>query len=596
MISALHSWLFCLRGQITTFMFKNSCLIFLSSIGLICSSVFAEPTELTLRLKWFHQFQFAGYYAAAEKGFYAEEGLSVKILERDPSLSPIDEVVNGSIDFAISDSSLILKRLNGAPVVALAVIMQSSPLILMSLADSQISSPLDLYGKRIMYQQNVDDAMIMEVLNEYNITKNDFIFVPHNFDDDALLNDQTDVMSAYITDQPFIYRANGHQVNIINPANYGVDFYGDNLFTSEKLFSHQQQQVLAFRRASLKGWQYALENSDEVIDWIINRYGSKKSKQALIYEAALTKRMIKPKLIDIGNINPSRFRRISQIYQEKGLAPNTSNLNGLYYLDYLKKPHQLETTVLIISIGLVIVLAILLMVLFINNRLKLAVQQRTDKLAETNRRLKKLIGFVAHDLRNPLGAILSFSKMGRNPKYQDKLPHVLESMEKAAAKGLELVKSALEATALGTGKYELEISTFDFSELVDASIDNFKEIAEGKELHFEVDKTLGLWVEADVHRITQVLDNVILNAIKYAPEKSEIKIECEPTGSRIRFSCLNQIPKNYRVEVEEESLYKSFGFGIEIIREILELHQANLEFESQDKTFEVRFGLAIPKK
>lgn len=559
--------------------------------SIFAGSVASQENQFTLRLKWFHQFQFAGYYAAVEKGYYAEEGLKIHIKERDPALSPIQEVIGGQIDFAVSDSSLILKRLNGSPVVALAVIMQSSPLVLMSLAESDISSPLDFYGKRIMYQQNVDDAMIMAVLNEYNIGKNDFIFVPHNFDDNALVKDHADVISAYITDQPFTYRQKGIQVNIINPANYGVDFYGDNLFTSEDVFKRQPQQVLAFRRASLKGWQYALNNTEEVVDWIINKYGSNKSREALLYEAKMTKRMIKPKLIDIGNINPSRFRRISEIYIEKGLAQLGSNLDGLDYKEYLETPNQLKTLVLIISTILVILLVILMMVFYVNKRLKQAVQLRTESLAEANLRLKKLIGFVAHDLRNPLGAILSFAKMGRNPKYKDKLPHVLESMESSAAKGLELVKSALEATALGTGKYELELTRFDLSDLVEQSVQNFIDIANGKGLTFDIDIALGTWVEADINRMIQVLDNVILNAIKYSPEQSEIKIACEPTGTHVKFSCLNRIPENYRIEAEEENLYRSFGFGIEIIREILELHSANLAFETKNKTFEVTFSL-----
>ncbi len=566
-------------------------MILIGAFAYIEGAQAYQDNEYTLRLKWFHQFQFAGYYAAQEKGYYAQEGLKIQIKERDPALSPIQEVIRGQADFAVSDSSLILSRLNGSPVVALAVIMQSSPLVLMSLAESEISSPLDFYGKRIMYQQNVDDAMIMAVLNEYNIGKNEFTFVPHNFDDDALVNDQADVISAYITDQPFTYRQKGKQVNIINPANYGVDFYGDNLFTSEKVFNENQQHVLAFRRASLKGWQYALDNSEEVVDWIIEKYGSKKSRDALLYEAKMTKRMIKPKLIEIGNINPSRFRRISEIYKEKGLAPANSNLDGLDYKEYIETPNHLKMLMIIISAALVVLLVILMMVFYVNKRLKQAVQLRTERLAEANLRLKKLIGFVAHDLRNPLGAILSFAKMGRNPKYKDKLPHVLESMESSAAKGLELVKSALEATALGTGKYELELSRFDLSEIVEQGIQNFIEIADGKRLIFKIDIALGTWVEADVNRIIQVLDNVILNAIKYSPEESEIIIACEPTGTQVKFSCLNKIPENYHIEAEEENLYRSFGFGIEIIREILELHGANLSFETRNKTFEVTFCL-----
>jgi ABC-type nitrate/sulfonate/bicarbonate transport system substrate-binding protein len=223
-----------------------------------CSNLFASTDDdsLVLRLKWFHQFQFAGYYAALEKGYYSQEGLKVVIKQRDIGKNPLDEVVTGEVDFGISDSSLILKRLNGSPVVALAVIMQSSPLVLMSLDEKQVTTPFDLIGKRIMYQENVDDAIIMGVLNEFNIERKDFTFVPHNFDDQALINDHADVMSAYITNQPYTYRTKGLAINIINPANYGVDFYGDNLFTSERMLNENAEQVLAFRRASIKGCEF----------------------------------------------------------------------------------------------------------------------------------------------------------------------------------------------------------------------------------------------------------------------------------------------------------------------------------------------------
>ena len=63
-------------------------------------------------------------------------------------------------------------------------------------------------------------------------------------------------MSAYITNQPYTYRTKGLAINIINPANYGVDFYGDNLFTSERMLNENAEQVLAFRRASIKGCEF----------------------------------------------------------------------------------------------------------------------------------------------------------------------------------------------------------------------------------------------------------------------------------------------------------------------------------------------------
>ncbi|QKQ26797.1 ABC transporter substrate-binding protein [Candidatus Reidiella endopervernicosa] len=83
-------------------------------------------------------------------------------------------------------------------------------------------------------------------------------------------------MTAYLTDQPYYYRERGVSVRMINPLNYGIDLYGDMLFTSEDIMQTQPELALRFRRAALKGWQYALENPEEVVDWTIERYGSKR--------------------------------------------------------------------------------------------------------------------------------------------------------------------------------------------------------------------------------------------------------------------------------------------------------------------------------
>ncbi|MES9856851.1 MAG: ABC transporter substrate-binding protein [Sedimenticola sp.] len=67
-----------------------------------------EP--LTVQLRWFHSFQFAGYYAAIEKGYYRQEGLDVVLRERDPATSYVDEVVEGRAEYGIDDAGLLAER------------------------------------------------------------------------------------------------------------------------------------------------------------------------------------------------------------------------------------------------------------------------------------------------------------------------------------------------------------------------------------------------------------------------------------------------------------------------------------------------------
>jgi ABC-type nitrate/sulfonate/bicarbonate transport system substrate-binding protein len=83
--------------------------------------------RVTLQLKWQHGFQFAGYYAAVEKGFYREVGLEVELVEHLGDNSPVQVLLNGKANYAVSDSGVAVSRALGEPVVALAAIYQHSP-------------------------------------------------------------------------------------------------------------------------------------------------------------------------------------------------------------------------------------------------------------------------------------------------------------------------------------------------------------------------------------------------------------------------------------------------------------------------------------
>ena len=86
---------------------------FLLSLLLFFSSFVVANEQVTLQLKWFHQFQFAGFYAAKEKGFYQDAGFDVEIKQRDIKTDALSDVLAGRADFGVSDSSIIVSRLKG---------------------------------------------------------------------------------------------------------------------------------------------------------------------------------------------------------------------------------------------------------------------------------------------------------------------------------------------------------------------------------------------------------------------------------------------------------------------------------------------------
>ena len=230
------------------------------------------------------------------------------ILERDPAVRTIDIVLTCSADFGVSDSSIILHGMMDKPVVALGVIFQHSPLVLITRPADKLLGPYELKGKRVMFQKDQDDAAIIAMFHLLGIKGEEFTHVPHTFNDNALIDNEADAMSAYVMDQPFYYREKGVEVHIIDPNNYGIDFYGDMLFASEALVRSDPERARRFLNASLQGWQYALKNKEEVIGWLKSKYPSQKSSPHLRFEAEQTERMILPNLVEIGYTNVDRFQ------------------------------------------------------------------------------------------------------------------------------------------------------------------------------------------------------------------------------------------------------------------------------------------------
>lgn len=369
----------------------------LTAITLLVCSVMTSANDLesvALQLKWRHQFQFAGYYAAIEKGYYQDAGFDVSLREYRGGTDLFEPVISGDVEFGLADSSIVVKRLQGAPVVVVSTIYQHSPLVMISLKDSNILSPYEFIGKRIMFQRGEDDASIQAMLTSLGVLPSEYELVPHNFDNYALLDESLniDAMSAYSSNQPFLYREEGLDVQVIDPANYGIDFYGDLLYTSEQYLQQHPDRVLAFREATLRGWDYALDHPEEVIDWLLSTYPSSKSASALRYEASIIQQMVAKDFVALGTLYPERFERIADIYKRLNLAPENEALEGLVLDDYLNAEGR--RYVVLFRWGLIITLLLALTILALsvtNRKLQQTVQRRTDQLDRLNKRLERQV-------------------------------------------------------------------------------------------------------------------------------------------------------------------------------------------------------------
>ena len=346
-----------------------------------------ELDQVSFQLKWKHQFQFAGFYAALEKGFYRDAGLDVTIIEGGPGIDFIETVVSGQAEYGVEMPDLLLRRAEGQPVVVLACIYQHSPIALMSLAESNIRTPHDLIGRRIMLRP-ASGADLRAMISHEGIEPGDIEITDHTFDVEDLIAGKTDAMSLYSTAYAGELKSRGVAFNSLSPHHYGVDFYGDCIFTSQDEIDRHPSRVRAFRAASLKGWEYAMNNPKELARLIHEKYSPGKSVEALLTEAGQMAPLLLHKVIEIGHINPGRWKHIADTFVSQGILDPDYSLEGFLY-DPSPTPDYTwaKWTIAVIAATLVLAAVSVIILLVFNLRLRKAVSQRTFELSQANKEL-----------------------------------------------------------------------------------------------------------------------------------------------------------------------------------------------------------------
>ena len=301
-------------------------IFFLPSILMAQTS---SIEKVSLQLGWKHQFQYAGFYIAKEYGFYQDVDLDVSIKEFEHSIDIVNEVVSGHANFGIGKSSLLIERYNGKPIVALGALYQSSPSVLIT-TNPSIKTIKDIRGKKIMVTEDaVRSASISSMLLSSGINGNDFILQKHSFNLNDLIEDNTDAMASYLSNEPFYLEKKNIPYQLFNPKDYGYNFYGDILFSSEKELAISPERVRKFYAASKKGWLWAFDNIEKTAQLIFDKYNTQnKSLESLIYEGQALKALALVKGIDFGHISINKFNQIAEVFRLGNLLDKEGSLNG----------------------------------------------------------------------------------------------------------------------------------------------------------------------------------------------------------------------------------------------------------------------------
>jgi len=606
--------------------FKAMLISYLILLALLLSSTIPaiashSPSEtIKIQLKWKHQFQFAGFYMALEKGIYRDAGLNVQLIEGHADKSPVDSIIRAGAQYAVSDTGAMIYNAKGLPVQVVAAIFQHSPLILVSRQSLDISNPIHIKQQRIMLQPGYQMAEAVAALKKAGISNSDFIRQASTYQINDLIQGKTDIFSAYSTNEPYYLRQQGWPYHLFRPIDYGIDFYGDILITHSDEIRQHPDRVEAVRKASIAGWKYALEHIDETIAVIQKKYNTQhKSREHLLFEANAIADIMMPKFINIGYMSMQRWQAIADVYQQQGLLDKTFKPQSFVYqakpniIDTLKQHPQ---SVLLFFFGMIILFTVLHLL-----HLKRAIRRRTHELKESNQQLNQeieirlntekdlqkaiikaekaniakseFLAVMSHELRTPIHGLIGCLDLLKLKTLNPDAHSYIEQASKASHSLHILLNDILDLSKIEAGAMQLHIAPFSIVDCIQDSVSPLLTVAQQKNLTISCQsKQTPCTMHGDISRMRQILLNLIGNAVKFT-EKGFVRIEISYSGALL--TCTVHDSGIGISEQDQEHIFEPFtqskalmerqhsgtGLGTSIVKRFIELMHGTISVESK---------------
>ncbi len=304
--------------------------------GATASGECDQVDAVTLQLQWFIQAQFAGYFAAQDQGFYADQCLDVTIAEGSVDIVPQQQLADGVADFAIAwVPKALATREAGANIVDIAQVFQRSGTLQVSFAQDGITTPADFAGKTVGNWGFGNEYEVFAALTEAGLDPaSDVTLVQQDFDMSGLLagdidaaeamtyNEYAQVLEAVNPDTGELYQPT--DFNVISYEEVGVGMLQDAIWADgERLESDDAYRDIAVRfvTASLQGWAYCRDNVEACRDLVVAQ-GSKLGDSHQLWQMNEINKLIWPAANGIGFIDQAAWDRTAEI------AQNTANLEG----------------------------------------------------------------------------------------------------------------------------------------------------------------------------------------------------------------------------------------------------------------------------
>ncbi|GAA4175284.1 ABC transporter substrate-binding protein [Gryllotalpicola koreensis] len=243
-----------------------------SSSGSTPSSTSGTQT-INFQTSWIPLVQFGGSYVAAKEGYYAKQGVDVKILPGGPDTDGLALLESGKADIAVSNADVVAQaNSQGANLVIIGAGFQKSPLAIMSLASSPIETPADMKGKKIGVPSG-DESTHAAFLSVNGLTDKQVTSVPVSFDVTPTTSGQVAGQYVFATEQPISAEEAGFKTHSMLLADYGLNVYAQVYVVTKDYLKSHRVAVEDFMKGEIEGWQAYVKDQTEAVDLTVHDYG-----------------------------------------------------------------------------------------------------------------------------------------------------------------------------------------------------------------------------------------------------------------------------------------------------------------------------------
>jgi NitT/TauT family transport system substrate-binding protein len=306
--------------------------------GLGMSRAQAAPklTHVTLQLKWVTQSQFAGYYAAVEKGYYKKAGLDVTLKVGGPDITPEQVVLAGQAEFGLDWlPNLFATREKGGKIVSIAQVFARSGMTELTWKDSGINTIPKMRGKKVGVWCCGNQPELFAALNKNGINpakKSQVTIVNQPFDMNLFLQKKIDAAAAMTynelaqvleTKNPQtgkLYTLADLNIFKMDSPSVGTGMLEDNIFTTEKYLNDPTHKatMVAFLKASFQGWIYCRDHVSECTD-IVLKNGTALGHGHQLWQMNEINKLVWPNGSGIGHVTPKQIANTANIAKTYGV-------------------------------------------------------------------------------------------------------------------------------------------------------------------------------------------------------------------------------------------------------------------------------------